>query len=237
MHVRRFVEQLHLLFESAGSAETAGVFGQLLGQSFRGLRKLGMRGEISSLLDHIDKLIAANRFETRPASAAKAKKVKSARSSKSQEETDLARKTDAMTLRLNLAAGWFYFGNDDRAHAILDEVSRFLYEEKNLKHQLRRTFARQYAKALEHAPMEVAIPKLTEICEKLTDVTKGFGAGIQDRYYAYELLEIVESLVLALVSDDMALDPKARRLMEELEFSIRKRVHRDMELARQQSEV
>ena len=236
IYVRQYVEQLHSLFESAGSSETAGVFGILLGQSFRGLRKLGMRDEISSLLDHMDRLIEAGRFESPPESAPKRKKAKSVKS-KPEEEQELARKMDAMTLRLNLASGWFYFGNDERAHAILDEVGAFLYQEKSLRHHLRRALVRQYASALEHAPMEVAIPKLEEIFEKLSGITKGFGAGIQDNYYAYELLEIVESVVLALVSDDMTLDPKARRLMEELEFSIRKRIHRDMDQARRDSGV
>jgi hypothetical protein len=236
-HIRLFVDRLQGLFESAGRPETAGVFGQLLRQSLRGLRKLGMRGEISALLEQIDRLVQANRFEGPPNNAPQGKRAKSLKLSQPPEESALSRKMDAMTLRLNLAAGWFYFGNDERAQTILEEVAQFLYQERNLRHHLRRGFARRYAQAIEHAPLEVALPKFAEMFEKLTHVTKGFGAGIQDQYYAYELLEIVEAIVLAMVSDDMTLDPKARRLMEEVEFSIRRRVHRDMEQARHHGEA
>jgi hypothetical protein len=196
-----------------------------------------MRGEISALLEQIDRLVQANRFEGPPNNAPQGKRAKSLKLSQPPEELALSRKMDAMTLRLNLAAGWFYFGNDERAQTILEEVAQFLYQERNLRHHLRRGFARRYAQAIEHAPLEVALPKFAEMFEKLTHVTKGFGAGIQDQYYAYELLEIVEAIVLAMVSDDMTLDPKARRLMEEVEFSIRRRVHRDMEQARHHSQT
>ena len=139
-----------------------------------------------------------------------------------------------MLLRLNLAAGWFFFGNTERANAVLDEVSEFLYQERDLGPLLRRVLTRQYAAVLEHAPLETAMPRLGEIFEKLTNITKGIGAGIQDQYYAQEPLEIVEAVVLALVSDEFTLDPEARKLMDEYEFSIRRRIHHDMEHARRE---
>ncbi len=140
-----------------------------------------------------------------------------------------------MMLRMNLAAGWFFFGNSERANAIVEEVAKFLYEEHSLPPHLRRLLARQYASVLEHAPIDVAIPRLNEVFEKLASITKGIGAGIQDQYYAQEPLEVVESAVLALVSDEFTLDPKARKLMDEYEFSIRRRIHHDMEHARHEA--
>ncbi len=237
VHVRHCLEQLYSLFEHFSSSETAGVFGELLGQSFRGLRKLGMRDAISRLLEQIDKLLENEQFEAPAGSVAKSKGPKSVKSLGSRNAKALERQFDAMTLRLNLASGWFYFGNDERAKTILGEVSAFLYREQDLPQAHRRKLARRYASALEHAPAEVAIPKLNEVFDKLRKITKGFGAGMQDQYYAYEVLEVIESVILALVSDDMTLDPKARRLMEELELATRRRIHRDMESARHQSEI
>ena len=232
--VRQLVEQLDALFESAGSPETARVFGELLGQSFRGLRKLGMRGEISKLLEHIDQLLAAGRFEPSNQEPNTGKKPKSIKPSKGREDQLLAQRMDSMLLRLNLAAGWFFFGNAERANAIIEEVARFLYQERGLQPHLRRLLTRQYAAVLEHAPIAVAIPRLNEIFEKLTNISKGIGAGIQDQYYAQEPLEVIEAVVLALVSDEFTLDPQSRKLMDEYEFSIRRRIHHDLDLARRE---
>jgi hypothetical protein len=138
---------------------------------------------------------------------------------------------------LSLAAGWFYFGNDQRATSILNEVSEFLYDGNAPLLAKRRKLAQRYARTLEHAPAEIAIPKLLEIFDKLRGIDKVKGAGMQDPYYAYEVLEIAEPVILALVSDDMTLDPKARRMMEELELATRRRIHRDMQSARCQSEA
>lgn len=233
--VRHFIEQLHSLFETESSPQTAEAFATLLGQSFHGLRKLGMRGEISSLLDHMDRLDQEERFKPSPSSPTK--KNKSIKRANADRENQLAQELNALTLRLNLAAGWYYFGNDDRAQSIIEEVSRFLYRENNLMPHLKRKFARRYARVLEHAPIEIAIPKLAEVFQRLTGIKKGLGAGLQDQYYAYEPLEVIDSLVLALVSDEMTLDPKSREIMDDLEFSIRQRIHRDMERTQLASEV
>lgn len=228
--VRHFVEQLHSLVETEGSPETAEAFATLLGQSFRGLRKLGMRGEISSLLDHIDRLDQDKRFEP-SAAVPQAKKTKSIKRANAAREHQLLQELNTLTLRLNVAAGWFYFGNNDRAEKIVEQVSRFLYQENALKPHLKRKLVRRFAQVLEHAPIELAIPKLNEVFDRLTGITKGLGAGLHDEHYAYEFLEVIDSIVLALVSDEMTLDPKAREIMDDLEFSIRQRIHRDMERA------
>lgn len=234
VHVRHCLDQLYSLFEDFSRPETAGVFGELLGRSFRGLRKLGMRDEISRLLEQIDHLLETNPFES---SLPKGKPLKSVKTLGARDAKVLERKLDLLTMKLNLASGWFYFGNDERARMLLGEVSEVLYHDQELTQAHRRKLARRYAEALEHAPADVAIPRLTEVFDKLRKITKGVGAGMQDQYYAYEVLEVIESVILALVSDDMALDPQARRLMEELEFATRRRIHRDMESARHQSEI
>ncbi|MCA9071976.1 MAG: hypothetical protein KDA84_23775, partial [Planctomycetaceae bacterium] len=87
--VRHFVEQLHTLFETKSRPQTAEAFATLLGQSFRGLRKLGMRGEISSLLDHIDRLDQDKRFEPSAESANQGQKNKSTKRANAEKENRL----------------------------------------------------------------------------------------------------------------------------------------------------
>jgi hypothetical protein len=196
-----------------------------------------MRDEISRLLEKIDELLKGDRFAASTTSAQRPKPRKTISAPQAQESKGPKGNVEAMSLRLSLAAGWFYFGDDERAQGILREVSTFLYDSEALLPAKRRKLAQRYARALEHAPAEIAIPRLLEIFDKLRGITKGKGAGMQDPYYAYEVLEVTEPVVLALISDDMTLDPKARRLMEELEFGTRRRIHRDMEAARRQNEA
>jgi cellulose synthase operon protein C len=50
------------------------------------------------------------------------------------------------------------------------------------------------------------------------------------------MLAIVEAAVLALVGDDAALDPATRRWLDESEFLVRRRIHRDVRQALAKSE-
>ncbi len=233
-YARLFVHHLQELIESHGRPETAAIFGLLLGQSIWGFRKLGMRGELSQLLDQIERLIREGRFALDPTNTSPRGGKKKFRSRVGTNPA-VRHQMDVMSLQLNVAAGWFNFGDEPRAVTILDEVEQFLLTNSNISSTLRRAAICRYAQILEQAPMEYALPKFQEIFTQLhkAQIDKGQGSSLQDQYYSYEPLVIIEAVILALMSDDFTLDPKLRNLLDEQEFSIRQRIHRDMEHAQQ----
>ena len=47
-------------------------------------------------------------------------------------------------------------------------------------------------------------------------------------HFSLSQLDVVEATVLALVSDEASLSPESRRWLDEDEFLVRRRIHRDV---------
>jgi cellulose synthase operon protein C len=47
-------------------------------------------------------------------------------------------------------------------------------------------------------------------------------------YFSQSQLQLIEAVVLAMVSDDFVLGQNARRWLDEDEFLVRRRIHRDV---------
>jgi len=84
-----------------------------------------------------------------------------------------------------------------------------------------------YVSALGAAPPQLAQERIEEL----------FAPGRMDalsraptwhHYYALFHLNIAEAVVQALVTEDLALGPVARRWLDDDEYLIRRRVHRDL---------
>src|SRR5205823_13123723 len=89
----------------------------------------------------------------------------------------------------------------------------------------RTALASSYAQAVGQAPVEVAQKRLEEIFRQLK--------GVRDTYttsshFSVSQLDVVEAVVLAVVSDDFTLGTQARRWLDDDEFLVRRRIHRDM---------
>jgi cellulose synthase operon protein C len=212
--VDAFVGRLHELLEtqSAGDLETLKSLHSLLSESFRGLRRLGMRDDITRLLERLETLVAGLA-------------VPRSRSRNVAEWNNVALESSRM--KLQVAAGWFYFGRDQRAWPILDAVRTLILGE-DLMRLHRTTLTCAYVAALGHAPVDEAVPRLSEVFRDLD--------GIHDNYttnthYSVSQLNVVEATVLAMVGDDMVLDPGARRWLDEDEYLVRRRIHADVRAA------
>jgi hypothetical protein len=73
--------------------------------------------------------------------------------------------------------------------------------------------------------VEVAQKRLEEIFRQLR--------GIKDTYttsshFSVSQLDVVEAVVLAVVSDDFTMGTQARRWLDDDEFLVRRRIHRDL---------
>src|SRR5262249_10101164 len=78
---------------------------------------------------------------------------------------------------------------------------------------------------LGRAPVDVAQRRLEELFGKLEGIRDAFGTS---KYYGWLQLQIVEAVVLAVASEDFLMGAEARRWLDDDEFLIRRRIHRDV---------
>ena len=90
----------------------------------------------------------------------------------------------------------------------------------------RTALARAYAVSLGQAPVEVAQKRLEELFEKLEGIRDTFTTN--DTLQPAAQLHVVEAVVLAVVSDDFTLGTAVRRWLDDDEYLVRRRIHRDM---------
>ena len=241
--VQTFWNRLQHLFESASQSETAETFGALIKRAVHGLRKLGMRSEVAEMLDQINRLVRENKFDQAEEplkSKGKSKVGPKDKLEVADGERQLLNQKRRHFLMLNVAAGWFYLGQHTEAEAVVDDARTFLFQEKTLKPLERLGLLHVYVATLEQAPIEFALPRFEEIFERLDQIAQPKAGGNMirgamdacERYYSPALLDVVEAVVLAMISDDFTLDRKGRQLLEEHEYFIRRRIHRDVEHAR-----
>ncbi|MDQ3370549.1 MAG: hypothetical protein M3680_34455, partial [Myxococcota bacterium] len=125
--------------------------------------------------------------------------------------------------RLALAGGLAFLGDTARALPILDQARKTLGESMTLTARLDLT--RALAQAYAQAPLGHALGGITELAGQLRDITDSFGTN---SHYCLSVLHFVESLVLGITSDDLALGEAGRRFVEDDEHLIRRRLHRDL---------
>jgi FtsH ternary system-associated peptide len=177
---------------------------RVLQHSLRALRRIGLRTEIARLLADAEHALP----EAGPI---------------------------AMNGRLALAAGLAYLGDAARALPILAQASKALNDEFQALNEPRRDVPRTLMRPLEltralslayaYAPLGNALAGITELATHLRDITDNFGTN---SHYCLSVLHFVESLVLGITSEDLAIGEAGRRFIEDDEHLIRRRLHRDM---------
>jgi hypothetical protein len=137
-------------------------------------------------------------------------------------------------LLLCVAGGWYYFGQQDLARKIVDEVRTVLHsgdltgvEQKNL------TCA--YLGAVAQAPLDESLARVQQIFA-VSKKGKPEFPRISDSmttcsHFSISQYDVIEAAVLSLISDDFSLSADARRWLDEDEFLVRSRIHRDMRQA------
>jgi hypothetical protein len=189
------------------AAGTGHALASLADESFRGLRKLGMRDEIDTLLRQLAMAI----LQGRPLPACR-------------DQPDWP---DLLCSMLHVAAGWYYFGKDAQAKPVVEEVRRQLFR-NNLPRPQQTRLACTYVGALAQAPVELALKAIEELFEKLDGIHDTFTTNA---HFGLSQLDLVEAVVLAVVTDEFAADPMARHWLEDDEFLVRRRIHRDVHAA------
>jgi hypothetical protein len=205
---------LDLVHSKARDADRFKLVNAVGGQALRSLRKLGLKDTIDNLLTRLQSEVL-----------------------KGASLTDLRRKYASrpeewgavLQTLLNLAAGWLTFGLNEHAAPILDEARTELLSPTGLKLQPKdyTELAQGYVAALGQGPSETGLPRITNLFHKM-DQGKITNTWTTAPYYSRLHLNLVETVILAVVSDEFALGPAGRRWLDDDEYLVRKRIHADM---------
>jgi hypothetical protein len=203
--VHPLVNRFQRMIQGQKGSQAVQAMNDLMAQCFRGLRKLGMRDEIELILRQMAELV----LEGQEVKAIDFKK---------------AEKVPGLRALLKVAEGFYYFGRDSQAEPIL-QAARGVLLENVLPMREQTQLAVAYTTAVGQAPVEVAQKRLEEIFRQLE--------GIKDTYttsthFSVSQLDVVESVVLAVVSDDFTMGTQARRWLDDDEYLVRRRIHRDL---------
>jgi hypothetical protein len=127
--------------------------------------------------------------------------------------------------RLGLAISWFAVGNEDAGYQVLHEAGETLYLSAELNSRERTQLALTYAETLGFAPAVIAHGRLCELFERLKGIQI---QGATNRYFTLKPLQLVDVVVRSVVTDEFALGPAVRGWLDDDEFLIRGRIHRDL---------
>ncbi len=216
-HVRDYVGRFEALLAEADERSTSDLE-PLLGQAFRGLRKLGLRDEIDRLLGRMAGLILKGRSVGADGTLSGAAE---------RTGPEAVRWSKSLRLLLHVASGWYHFGQPDRARPVLDEA-RALLLQGDLPPLDQTALAVAYAGSLGQAPPADALPRLAELVGPLERIHDMYTVV---SHYSAARLALIESIVLALVSDDFMLGESGRRWLEDDEYFVRRRIHREVRTA------
>jgi hypothetical protein len=127
--------------------------------------------------------------------------------------------------RLGLASGFAYLGDFGKAQPIIDEVLARLDRESGLNPSDRMKLTRAAARALSHASTDVALAGLSRLASQLPFTTDSFNTN---SHFCLSMVHLADALVLGHVGDDLTLNETTRRFLDEDEYFVRRRVHRDV---------
>lgn len=133
--------------------------------------------------------------------------------------------TKTLEARLGLASGFAYLGAFPQAQPIVDEVLARLGRESGLNISDRMKLTRAAARAMSHASTDVALAGLLRLAGQLPFTTDSFNTN---SHFSLSMVDLADALVLGHVGDDLTLNETTRRFLDEDEYLVRRRVHRDV---------
>lgn len=221
--LRGFVAKFHDLIGKL-PPESVVKLDAALGRGIRTLRRLGLRDEISALLNQAVRSMLPGHESDPIAGLAAAGPGKKAASPDKRGQI--------LRILLHVASGWLDLGRDGPAMAIIDEAERQLFESelatdpKLTTHQTQ--LAAGYLNALGRAPVAASLPKFTRVLGSLPNVSDSYTTK---KYVVLSKVRVVDAAVLALASEEFALGRAGRRWLDDDEFLVRRRIHRDVRKA------
>jgi hypothetical protein len=207
------IGQFEKLLRSLRGSKNLFAVESLSRECFRNLRKLGMRDQIERLLRVLEDVVLQG------------KKVGSLRASETSWKS--------LAQLLHVASNWYYFGLDAQARPVMDLARSVLYHGE-LRGPAQANLACAYVSSLGQAPLELAQPGIEEIFCRLDRV---YDAYVSNTHFSPSQLKVIEAVVLAVVTEEFAVGTAARHWLDDDEFLVRRRIHRDMQAALSQAHI
>lgn len=132
--------------------------------------------------------------------------------------------TSVVVARLQLASGWADIGRLDQAQGLMQEGTKAL-KDKTLLPVDRLEVTRALAGAASHLPLGQAIAELQRLATQLPQISDSFNTN---SHFCLSVIQFMEALILGYASEQLALGQLGRRWLDEDEYLVRRRVHRDM---------
>ncbi len=203
-HIRALVNRFRALLPGRDDAPQLQALDAVARQCFRGLRKLGMRDEVNQLLGQTAEALLRGR---------------------DLAESAALRDPTGAALRslLYVAAGWLHYGQEGRAEPVLAAARTLLFRNE-MPGAEQTSLACAYVAAVAQTPPETAQKRLDELFDRLENVRDAYSTN---NYYSRAQLRVIEAVVLAAASDDFTLGGDARRWLDDDEYLVRRRVHKE----------
>lgn len=200
--VVRFVEDLSRFLDSLHDTEPDTMFSleSLAGECFQGMRRFGLRGEMIRLLDQMEHL--AN-----------------------EPKTSTPDPIKRQLLSLQIAGGRFFFEQNEQAWPMLDRVRKMLHTGKQSA-LVQTQLARAYLKALAFAPPESAGERFWDFFQNVRGISDAFSLN---SHVFVSQLSVVEAFIFAMTGEVNQTDPTTRRLLDDEEYCVRRRIHHDLQ--------
>lgn len=126
--------------------------------------------------------------------------------------------------RLTLVSCFSLLGQYEQSSKIIEEGFIALDTNPQLKDKLQ--IIRVLSRALSYAPEKDAIHGLEQIFHYITNITDSFNTN---SHFCLSVISFMESIVLGYSSNDLVLGDLGRRFLDEDEFLIRRRIHKDIQ--------
>lgn len=219
--VQHLVDQFIELLKVKHEEQQLELIDVVASKCLRGLRRLQLRDEIDKLLKRMQDVVLGGQ------AVAQLRQRHRAKDAKAVGRAALWGKT--LRSLLHLAGGWLTFGLTDQANPILDEARAELLGPNPTPFPAAdyTLLARAYVAALGHGPADTGLTRIAELFRNMSP-TRITNTWTSNKFYSRFHLNLVEETVLAIVSDDFALGPAGRRWLDEDEYLVRRRIHRDM---------
>jgi cellulose synthase operon protein C len=212
---RAFADRLGKMVQTHTGSDLLECTAPVLGESLRSMGRVGLREHAERLLRSVTEAVYRGRSLVQL---------------KAESSGDWAH---TLRLAVRLAAGWLSYDGADRAMPVLDEARAVILAGKASsakKYIAYVDLVRAYVAALEQLPVNEALGRMEELftSPRFAELPN---SQTTKSHYSRLHLNVVEAVVLALASDDFALGPAARRWLDDDEYLVRRRIHRDVRAA------
>jgi hypothetical protein len=133
------------------------------------------------------------------------------------------RDIDSLIARVAVAGGLTGVGREEAAVELLDEGLAAL--DGDITRQVNRLkLTRAVALSLAASPRQVALERLPRLAAHLPQITDAYNTN---SHFCLSVLSFAESIVLGYADSNLALGPTARRWLDDAEYLVRRRIHRE----------